>query len=136
MTEFRNPETGEPCKPGPYIATLLIKRRPEYKGKILPAKFWNVDPYRKKWKLEIIKVSGLLKIYDPKHIVKALNSKRGEKIYSATCPWLNDLIEEQEVNEKPEPEVASVLETIEIKTEVTKSYGKQSTLAKLRDLDG
>lgn len=85
----------------------------------------------------MIRINGLLKLYDEMAVVKALQSQKGKNIYSIGCPWLDELIEEEEKKLKEEPKVVEKIE--EIKQEIKqpkKSFGKKNNLSNLRELDG
>lgn len=119
------------------IAEILITRQAKKDKKTLPHKFWNVDPWRKKYKLQMIRINGLLKIYDELAVIKALQSQKGKNIYSIGCPWLDELIEEEQKKLQEQPKVIEKIE--EIKQEIkqpTKSFGKKNNLSNLRNLDG
>lgn len=134
---FQSVSTGEQCTAAQYIAELLLTRQAKKDKKILPHKFWNHPDWKKKYKLMMIRINGLLKLYDEMAVVKALQSQKGKNIYSIGCPWLDELIEEEEKKLKEEPKVVEKIE--EIKQEIKqpkKSFGKKNNLSNLRELDG
>jgi hypothetical protein len=137
--KFQSPSTGEACTSAQYIAEILITRRAKKEKKPLPHKFWNDDNWKKKFKVEMIAINSLLKIYDEMAVVKALESQKGKTIYSIRCPWLDELIEEEQTKLQQTPEIQK---DIPVKVETTeqkdmgKTFGKKTNISRLRDLDG
>lgn len=134
--KWASPSTGEECTAAQYIAELLVTRRARKEKKHLPYKFWNLPEWKKKFKLEIIGITPLLRMYDELAVIKALESQKGKNIYSIRCPWLDELIEEEQKKLQIKPEV---IENIPIEKEqkpMADSFGKRTNISRLRDLDG
>lgn len=85
----------------------------------------------------MIAVNALLKVYNEIAIVKALESPKGKTIYSTRCPWLDEIILDEEEKIKNVPDVPVVIEKLptEVKPQA-KSFGNKTNLNKLRELDG
>jgi hypothetical protein len=136
LKKYQSPSTNEACTAAQYIAELLITRRARKEKKALPHKFWNQDPWKKKFKIEMIAANSVLKIYDEMAVIKALESQKGKNIYSLRCPWLDELIEEEIRKQQIVPEVKAEIVIETEQKEMAKPFGKKTNISKLRELDG
>jgi hypothetical protein len=135
--KFLSISTGEPCGGPHYIAELLVTRQAKKDKKALPYKFWNTPEWKKQYKLQMMGVQTLLRLYSELAIINALQSQKGKNIYSIRCPWLDELIEEAEKKLQQKPEVIEILDKVEQpKKEIAPSFGKKTNISKLRELDG
>ena len=93
-----------------YIAELMCERQARRKKLDLPQKFWQIDHWKKPYKIQLIAAQGLLKIYDAKAILNALKAKDGSNIYSLHAPHIDDIIKREQASldrkpDTPEKEV-------------------------------
>ncbi len=124
------------------IAELTCKRFFRTKGyNNLPAKFWSDNRFARDFKLQMIQAYALLKIYDGRAILNALNSKEGLTTYSLRAKWLDPIIAREEDKLKiAERQLEEYIEKKEQKEEIPAValqknreafQPKQSTLDKL-----
>lgn len=79
------------------IASLICERYFKQIGyNSLPPKFWNDARFARDYRLQIIKVNALLKIYSGPAIIAALESFKGKKVYSLSATWLDQLISQEQ----------------------------------------
>lgn len=137
-SKYQSPSTGDYCTAAQYITEILITRQAAKKGKKLPHKFWNVQPWKTQFRKQIFWVNGLLKTYSAEAVVAALNSKDGKYIYSTAFPKLDYLIElEQAKIDKLKEDVKTVeINRASEDSSPRQSFGKKTQLSKLRELDG
>tara|TARA_R110002020_G_scaffold380217_1_gene591409 strand:+ start:24810 stop:25157 length:348 start_codon:yes stop_codon:yes gene_type:complete len=96
---------------------------------------WNTKKWKKEFQSQVTKAYGLLKKYSDKAIINALNSPRGKSIYSLRVKNLEYLIKDaQKRLDKMNPSVIDYNDNTQSKP--PKPYGQESTINKLRKLDG
>tara|TARA_R110000824_G_scaffold234013_1_gene422475 strand:- start:404 stop:763 length:360 start_codon:yes stop_codon:yes gene_type:complete len=98
---------------------------------------WNTDKWKKKFQSQVTKGYQLLKKFEEKAIINALNSYRGKSIYSLRVKFLPDLIKKEQakleiINSREIKEIAYKDTTLSTNK---KPFGKKSALSKLKDLD-
>lgn len=136
-SKYKSPSTGEYCTAAQYIAEIVCQRQAEKDNVGTPAyKFWNTEKWKKSYTHQIILANRLVKEYDERAIIKALNSGRGRSIYSLRFPGLEDMIvKEQLALKRSDGEESIKLEDIDTNSKPRKPFGKKSGMSKLRDLD-
>lgn len=127
---------GKPVTPAQYITEIICERKANTDKIDLHYKFW----VQKKWALfyrnQIASAHKLLKTYQPKAIIKALQTDKGKKIYSLRAPHLPAIIQEQE--EILKKENTTITKNIERKENIVfKINSKKSNniFSKLKDID-
>lgn len=125
------------------IAEILFKRIAAKNNDTLPPKFWNDERYARDYRLQLIKINAVMKIYEPLAIINALNSPKGKNIWSITAPWLDPIIAEEQkklnkLNQQKEKFeesandfIESMLEVTPVEKEKTQAPKKKNTLEKL-----
>lgn len=84
-----------------YLVEIVSQRQAKLRGESLSEGYWKRAYWDKYYKLQMIQARALLKLFNEIDIIRALNYKGGQKIYSLGAPWLQDLIREcQEIREK------------------------------------
>jgi len=84
-----------------YITELICENKAKKDGKDLHFKFWTNKEWASYYKNQIATANKLVIKYDDQAIVRALKSKKAEKIYSLRAPHLIPMIEyEQSILEK------------------------------------
>lgn len=137
-------QSGKECTFQQYIVEMMCIRNAQSKNQKLEPGFWNKDSWRKFYKLQIIKANALLRAFSQQAILAALNSKKGEKIWSLYWKDLPELIiieEERIVSLKSKFD--STKENIVTKDDIehmsnlekTKPIPKKTNIQRLRDLD-
>ena len=97
-SNYKSPSTGEYCTAAQYIAEIVCQRQAEKDNVGTPAyKFWNTEKWKKSYTHQIILANRLVKEYDERAIIKALNSGRGRSIYSLRFPGLEDMIVKEQL---------------------------------------
>lgn len=76
-----------------YLAEFICERLAKIKKKDLHYRFWLSKEWEKEYKGQIGAANKLLKKYEIKHIIHALKSSRGSKIYSLRAPHLPGIID-------------------------------------------
>jgi hypothetical protein len=137
-------QSGKECSFQQYIVEMMCIRNAKTKNEKLEPGFWNKDSWRKFYKLQIIKANSLKKAFSEQAILSALNSKKGEKIWSLYWRDLPELIiVEEERLESLKTRFDSVKEEIVTKEDIkhisnlekTKQIPKKTNIDKLRELD-
>ncbi len=78
------------------VAEIVCERQAVKKGRRLPEKFWSDAEWRVPFRRQILLAEGLLKLYSPAALLKAIQSKSGSKIYSLTAEWLDPICREEQ----------------------------------------
>lgn len=121
-----------------YITELICEKKAQKNKKDLPNEFWNLPEWKKFYKQQILAACGLLKIYDDKAIIRALQNKAAWSIYSLRAPHLDDIIkEEQRLLELEQEKVKPInldLKSTDSKPRIEKS--RKNIITKLKELDG
>lgn len=111
-----------------------MSRKAAKDGKTLPHKFWNDDKWKREYRWTIVKVNGLLKLYDYKAIIGVLTSHKGRFIYSIHYPDLPRLVQEYE--QKNKIDVTDVTDSPDYSSsKPRKPFGKKNSLARIRELE-
>lgn len=87
-----------------YIVEVMMTREAKKNGKALPLKFWQLDEYKKKYKLTLFRINALIKAYSDEVLVKVVCANPW--MYSLYFPGLPDLLDE--ASKKMVAEVKSV----------------------------
>jgi hypothetical protein len=133
---YTSPNSGEPCTCAQYIAEIVTKREADKKRIVLRNKWWNHEPWRKKYASQVMAANSLLKLYDEIAIIRALGRKECSWQWSLRTQNLHDFFREEQQKLDKERELAN--NTVEIQTSATEfeikpTFGKQSKRSKLRD---
>ena len=136
MKNYKHKTTGQSCNAAQYIAETVCLREAEKQNVGRPAyALWNTDKWKKKYQSQVTKAYQLLKKYSDKAIIDALNSPRGKNIYSLRVKNLECLIKNsQKQLDKINPDTLDYTDNTQSKP--SKPYGQESTINKLRKLDG
>lgn len=123
--------------PAQYITELICEKKAQKDKKDLPIEFWKLPEWRKFFQQQVLAANGLLKIYDVKAIIRALNNKNAWSIYSLRAPHLDDLIKaEQRLLEIEQEKMKdSSVERQSVVSKPREQIVKKNTLSKLRDID-
>lgn len=71
-----------------------MTREAKKKFKSLPLKFWNLDEYKKQYKLTLFRANALVKAYSEDSLVRAICNNAW--LYSLFFPRMSELIETEE----------------------------------------
>lgn len=137
MPDYKSAHSFEQVKPAQYLAEIMCIRMARKNKETLPVKFWNTPKWKMPYKQQIIAANALLKIYEPEHIIAAVNRKDCQWIYSLRFPGLNQkILEEKDRIEKLNTNLSKV-ENIEYEPQLINEKPMEpfSKKNKLRNLD-
>lgn len=121
------------CTAKQYICEILMERKYHKQNIKLPAKFWNLDKYKKEYQQQIIRINQLTKLYDEEVVVQTIIANKW--LYSLFFPKIHDLLEKQEkLWEQQEKKIESSTE-ITGSTEGKGRLGKTRKIASFKKLD-
>ncbi len=119
--------------PAQYICELVCEHKAQFMKKELPIRFWKLKEWAAYFRSQINTANALLKKYDEKAIIRALNNPKSRKTYSLRSPFLLPIIEEE--HKRMLTERAAAPATI-IEADVNKKPRERiDPLAKLKELD-
>jgi hypothetical protein len=126
---------GKTVSAAQYITEIICERKAKINKQDLHYRFWLTKTWSAYYRNQIASAHKLLKTYSDIAIVKALNSKKAEKIYSLRAPHLLAIIEEEEgkINSR-NTELSLELDRSE-KTIFRKEQKQTNIISKLKDLD-
>ena len=126
---------GKTVSAAQYITEIICERKAKTNKQDLHYKFWVTKAWAAYYRNQIASAYKLLKIYSDTSIVKALNSKGAERIYSLRAPHLIPIIEQEEkALLQRNQELSLDLDRTE-KTVFRKERSTDNILSKLRGLD-
>ena len=136
-SNYKSPSTGEYCTCAQYIAEIMCTRMAQKENEGTQAyKFWNTKKWKKTYSYQGILANRLAKKYDCSAIVKAINSKELSHVYSLGYPNIDRIISKyQNIVESQKPTESTIVIQEKPKSRST-SFGKKSSLQRLRGLDG
>jgi hypothetical protein len=79
-----------------WIAELMCERQAKKDGRGLVMKFWLQPQWKKPFAMQLRLANGLMKIYQPAAISRALRSPRGRGAYSLAAGWLDELFAQEQ----------------------------------------
>jgi hypothetical protein len=136
MTYPSRYSNGKTVSAAQYITELICEHKANIEKLDLHYKFWTNKEWSKYYRDQIATANKLLKKYNPKAIIRALNDRKAEKIYSLRAPHLLAIIDHHET--LIESETVNLTEEID-RSEKTifrqKTNSKQGILSKLKELD-
>jgi len=118
--KYKSPSTEEFCTAQQYVVELLMSREAKKNGKSLPLKFWNLDEYKKKYKITLFRANALVKAYSEDSLVLAVC--KNSWLYSLFFPRIDELIEECEKTLNSEIKMTKKLDKIQNFEEDTLSF--------------
>jgi hypothetical protein len=134
MSNYVSPNSGQECSPAQYIAEIMCTREAAKQNITLPHKFWNQQPWKKKYANQIIAANGLLKVYDAEAIVRGINHPRISWAYSLRVRGLTDIIAEEQLKldaQRKEAQKSSVVYTDNTLAKPAPQIGKKTIISKL-----
>src|SRR5687768_13944757 len=73
---------------GQYVCELICERKAQSLKKELPIRFWKLDEWASYFRSQINTAHKLIKKYDEKAVIRALNNPKAKRIYSLRAPFL------------------------------------------------
>lgn len=125
---------GKTVSAAQYITEIICEKRAKKLNKDLHYRFWLNKEWAAFYRNQIATANKLLTEYSDIAIVKALNNKQSDGIYSLRAPHLKPIIDqEQKIFDTSNKDLTIDLERVE-----QGSYRKSNTkniLSKLKDID-
>lgn len=122
--------------PAQYITELICENKAKIDKKDLHFKFWLNKEWAIFYKNQIATANKLLKTYEPEHIIRALKTFPGQKIYSLRAPHLSKLIEkEKNQANKIQKTETKPIERNKLPKIKTNLYKKPNILDTLKDTE-
>jgi hypothetical protein len=126
---------GKTVSAAQYITEIICERKAKINKQDLHYRFWVTKTWAAYYRNQIASAHKLLKTYSDTSIVKALNSKKAEKIYSLRAPHLIPIIEQEEnALAQRNQELSLELDRTE-KTVFRKERTTNNIISKLKGLD-
>jgi len=125
---------GKDVSAAQYITELICEHKAKLDKLDLHYKFWINKEWAKYYRNQIATANQLLKKYNPKSVIRALNDKRAEKIYSLRAPHLIAIIEQYD-SVKEETNIPEII--VNRSDDKTYRQHKRSNniISKLKELD-
>lgn len=120
-----------------YITEIICEHKAQKDKQDLHYKFWEHKKWAAFYKNQIASANKLLKKYDAKAVIEALNSKAAQKIYSLRAPHLLPMIEQEQskLNNQPSPTLSINIERKENISFNRNRTVNKSIVSKLKDLE-
>lgn len=135
-SKYRHQSTGDYCTCAAYVAEIMCMRNAENKNQgSLPYKFWSKKPWDWTFKRQLFAARKLLKTFSEAALVKAIHSDEFRSIFSLNNPRALPIIKKYAKIVEEEQVKQQQLEVTENPIARKKTYGKKSSLNKLRSLE-
>ena len=136
-SKYISPSTGEYCTCAQYVAEIMCTRMAQKENEGTQSyKFWNTKKWKKTFSFQVILANRLAAKYPCAAIVKAVNSRELKNVYSLRYPNIEDVIEKYEKRIESEKKDVTIIDIQEEPKSRSSSYGKKSSLQRLRNIDG
>ena len=136
-SKYRHQSTGDYCTCAAYVAEIMCMRNAENKNQgSLPYKFWSKKPWDWTFKRQLFAAKKLLKTFSEAALVKAIHSDEFRSIFSLNNPRALPTIKKYAKIVEEEQDKQQQLEVTENPIARKKTYGKKSSLNKLRSIEG
>jgi hypothetical protein len=100
-------------------------------------KFWNTPKWRKMYQYQVVLANRLIKKYPEAAVVKAVNSPECRRMYSLRFPPFESIVQKYQKIIEHQGQNSTTIEVKENSvSRKSRSYGKKSSLQKLKELDG
>lgn len=127
---------GKTVSAAQYITELICEHKARIEKLDLHYRFWTNKEWSKYYRDQIATANKLLKKYTPKAIVRALNDKKAEKIYSLRAPHLIAIIEHHETLAQSENKnMADTIDRSDDKKFRQPIKNKNNILSKLKEME-
>ena len=119
-----------------YITELICEKKAKQDKLDLNYRFWLKSEWSKYYKNQIASAHKLLKKYNAKAIIRALQDKKTDKIYSLRAPHLIPIIESEcIVMSQENKELTKTYDRSENKKFSTDQKNKKSIISRLEELE-
>ena len=136
-SRYKHQSTGDYCTCAAYVAEIMCMRKAEHENHgSLPFKFWNFKPWDWTFKRQLYAANKLIKEFSEIALVKGIASPELAGLYSLNNPKVRNVIRKHQLMLDEKPNTLQHLEVHAKPKTRKKSFGKKTTLNKLRELDG
>ncbi len=119
-----------------YITEIICEHLAKKNKQDLHYRFWISVAWEKFYKSQIFTANKLLKKYDAKAIIKALESTKAQKIYSLRAPHLLSIIEEhQKIIEQENTNLSKPIERYTNSRVLQRNNKPKNTIDKIKDIE-
>ena len=122
--------------PAQYIVEISCEHKAKRDKKDLHFRFWTNPEWSQYYKNQIATANQMIEKYPEQAIIRAINNKKAENIFSLRAPHLIPIIETEMVLMEQENKVLSVeFDRSENKSFLVSSKDPKSILSKLKELE-
>jgi len=122
-----------------YIIELICEKKARFDKTELPMKFWQLEVWQDFFKRNLRKVHSLLKQFEAKSIINALNLPEYNNSYSVFTERFMGLVKQEQARLKQKSSISSIPNPTNRRTINSKPREpkvKENIINKLKDLDG
>lgn len=135
-SKYKHESTGEYCTCSAYVAEIMCKKNAENRNEgSLPYKFWNTKKWKWTYQRQVIAANKMIEQFGERALVRAVNSKEFNSIFSLNHPKCYGIIRRYELLLIEEDKNKQKLEVKTDPKRRKKSYGKKNLLSKLRQYE-
>lgn len=124
--------------PAQYITELICEKKARLAGGELPQKFWTQPKWSAFFRQQVHTANLLLRLYSYQAIIRALNAKEAERIFSLRAPHLDAIIKaEQAKYDKlvAQQESAEDIVRVDVNAKPRQPIVKKNIVSRLKELD-
>ena len=136
-SKYKSPSTGEYCTCAQYVAEIMCNRMAEKDNQGTQAyKFWQTKKWKRTYQYQVVLANQLAQKYGCAAIVKAIHSNQLKNVYSLRYPKLEDVIRKYQKIIESENDNPTNINIQEQPKRRSTSFGKKSSLQRLRGING
>lgn len=138
MTRKKYPSkysNGKSVSAAQYITEIICEKKAKKDGKDLHYRFWTNKAWASFYRNQIASANKLIRSYDETAIIKALNNKKSENIYSLRAPHLLAIIEDEQKQLSCKNNQLSIKLNRKHDISYNKSTNSKNIISKLKDLE-
>jgi hypothetical protein len=127
---------GKEVSPAQYITEIVCEKKAKQSNEDLHYRFWLNKKWSSFYKRQIAKAHKLVKEYNPKAIIKALNDPKLARVYSLHSPFLSDsLIKKYEKIIESENQELTKEYNRPKDIKFSKKTGTKNIISRLKDIE-
>lgn len=126
---------GKEVSAAQYITEIICERMAAKDKKDLHYRFWLNKEWNRYYRNQIASANKLLTKYSDAAIIKALNSRKAEKIYSLRAPHLPAIIEQAQAELDKQNNELSIVVNRSSDLKFGRNTNKTNIISKLKGLD-
>lgn len=126
---------GKKVSAAQFITEIICEHKAKIEKEDLYYRFWTTKKWEKFYRNQISSANKLIKQYDPRAIIRALQDTASAKIYSLRAPHLRDIIQKyQKIVESENTDF-----TLSVDRKINKTYKKDTKktniISKIKDIE-